>query len=339
MKIKTAKKKPFFIKPLEFFVSVGSIVSLSIFALNFFFNKPSVKSFTQSKEKSETALFLENLMIREGGLYTLMGTKPITEFDIDGTLEESEEDIKKSYDEMKAFLERAELEKKKPDRERTAFNPNNLSVPTYEKYKIRCEKNRDLLKFLNHKKLWFEFRKRYKNLDLKFMLFSRNFPGEENNIALFVNIPNLVYVLHHHYEEFSKRTEVTFDPKEIVFQINNETSVFWNKVFKDHFLKGLVYGYGERSAYLFEWSDEHLETIHKDRRAFFSNKDRLKEVSNFLVKSNIQVSDIPIPEFFHFGIVDSKKIEYEMEREKIIKFFQNKDFTETTIEILLDSNF
>lgn len=334
MNSKTAKKKNFFIKPLGFFVFIGLIVALSIFGINFFFNKPSAKSFIQSKEKSKTTLFLENLMIREGGLYTLMGTKPITEFDIDGTLEESEEDIRKSYEEMKAFLERAESEKNKPDKERTAFNPSNLSVPTYEDYKIKCEKNRGFLKFLNHKKLWLNFRERHKNLDPKFMLFSRKFSGEENNIALFVNIPNLVYVLHHHYEDFSKRTQTNFDPKEIVFQISNESSVFWNKVFTDHFLKGLVYGYGERSAYLFEWSDEHLETVFKERRAFFSNKDRLKEVANFLVKSNIQVSDLPIPEFFHFGITDSKKIEYEIEKERIVKSFEDKDFTSEVMKIL-----
>ena len=334
MNSEAAKKKAFFIKPLGFFVFTLAMVALSIFALNFFFNNPKEKTPIPLKEKCENTLFLENLMIREGGLYTLMGTKPITEFDIDGTTEETEEDIKKTYEELKSFLEKAELEKNKPDKEQTAFNPNSLSIPTYEEYKIRCEKNRDFLKFLNHKKLWEKFRKSYENLDPKFILFSRKFSGEETNVAFFVNIPNLVYILHQYQEEFSKRTQINFNPKMIVFQIDDETSVFWDRVFKDHFLKGLVYGYGERSAYLFEWSNEHLETIRKDRRAFFSNKSRLKEVANFLVKSNIQVSDLPIPEFFHFGITDSKKIEYEIEKERIVKSFEDKDFTSEVMKIL-----
>ncbi len=42
------------------------------------------------EQQDEITIFLENLMIRDGGLYTLLGSKPMTEFDITDTLDKTE---------------------------------------------------------------------------------------------------------------------------------------------------------------------------------------------------------------------------------------------------------
>jgi hypothetical protein len=187
---------------------------------------------------------------------------------------------------------------------------------------------------LNHKKLWLEYKKNHVGLDSKFRIFSRKSPFGEEDIGIFVNIPNLVYLLHRYQSEFSKRTQIEYEPSEIVLQLEDDISIFWEKVFQDHFLSGLIYGYGERSSYLYTWSGNHLTTVHKERRCFFSNDAQLKRVASFIVKSDIKPSDLPLPEFFHFGVSDPMKLGYELEKEKIIKCFQDKDFTSEVMKIL-----
>ena len=154
----------------------------------------------------------------------------------------------------------------------------------------------------------------------------------EVEAGFFINIPSLVYALHYYKKDFCERLHMEFDPNEVVTQIEDETSIFWKKVFQDHFLLGLILGYGERSSYLFDWGEKHLKSIKKDRRHFFAAKDR--QDIHLMRKPDLEVSDLLWPAFFHFGVTDPMRIYYELEREKILEYFQDKDFTKTTLEIL-----
>ena len=270
---------------------------------NQYFFKPKQTLIHDKNKKENLTLFLENLMVRYGVLYTLIGTKPVTEFDIEETIEETEEDIKQSYLDLKEFIE-------KKGNDVTDVALQQVKLPTYEEFRLRCIKNRKLLGHLNHKKLWLDFRKHIGVLDPKFCILDKKSPYTERPFGLFVNIPNLVYTLYHYRTIFMERTELTYNPEEIVFQIKDEDSVFWNRVFKDHFLSGLIYGYGERSAYLFEWSDKHLKTNKKEKGDFACNEEQLKKRVKLIVKTDIQVSDLSLPEFFYFGVTDSKMSEY-----------------------------
>ncbi|MCB1067637.1 MAG: hypothetical protein KDK56_05575 [Simkania sp.] len=274
-------------------------------------------------------------MIREGGLYTLLGSKPLTEFDVQSVAEETEEELQTSYENLKAFLDKAEKEKNSSEEERTAFNHDGMVLPTYEKYKERWEKNRTVMKALNSKKLWEKWKNLEESLDPKFLFISRKAPYGEGEIGLFVNIPSLVYILHHYKSEFSIRTQLEYDPNEESFQIRDPDSLFWSRVFRDHFLTGLVYGYGEKSAYLYEWSNKYLPSIGKEKRQFFSNNDdKMSQREKLRVKSEVLPSDLTIPTFFHFGVSDPRKLEYRIEREKIVDHFKDKDFTSEVMRIL-----
>ena len=321
-----ADKKRFFIKPQGLMVLTGIIVILALITINIFFKSPKVIS-KPRLPKGNLTQFFENLMIREGGLYTLVGTKPITEFDIESSYKHTEENIRESYEELKAFLKKADKEKNLPEDERKAFNLYNLTLPSFAEYKEEWDKQRD---FLGPKELWEEWNKSSRELDPKFRLFSKMFGEVE--AGFFVNIPNLVYTLHHYKKDFCERIYMEFDPNEVVFQIGDETSIFWKKVFQDHFLLGLILGYGERSSYLFDWGEKHLKSIKNDRKHFFYVEDR--QVINLMGKPSLEVPDLLWPVFFHFGITDLMRLYYELEREKIIEYFQEKNFTETTLKIL-----
>lgn len=53
-------------------------------------------------------------------------------------------------------------------------------------------------------------------------------------------------------------------------------------------------------------------------------------------KKDVSPKNLPLPVYFHFGVTDSAKAQYEQEQEKIIDFFSGKDFAQTTLEILLE---
>ena len=323
-----AGKKPFFIRPQGLIIFIGIIVVLAIITIDVFFKSPKPIA-KEQPSKSNTTLFLEHLMIREGGLYTLVGTKPMTEFDIEWSNDLTEEDVQKSYEELKAFLEQAEVEKDLPDEERRAYNPNNVTLPSYEEYKNEWERQKEML---GAKELWDLWKHSHKKIDPKFCIFSRKAPYGEGHMGLFVNIPSLVYTLHHYRKDFCERTDMEFDPNEVATQIEDETSIFWEKVFQDHFLFGLVFGYGERSSYLFDWEKKLFKRLYK-RDMFVSSQEERKFI-DLMSKKDVEVSDLLWPVFFHFGVADPMRIYYELEREKIIEYFQDKDFTKTTLEIL-----
>ncbi len=325
MNIKARKILAVMRLPRSLFLA-GAILVLVGFCYNIFFKNPNIGKLASSSE----TLFLENLMIREWGLYTLLGSKPVTVFDIQDLPIKEEKDLRKSYGELKAHLEKAEEEKGLPEAERTAFNPGGVVLPTYEEYKKGWESKG----LLNPKELWDQWKATHQTLNPKFRIFSRKAPFGEGKLGLFINIPSLIFVLHQYQKEISQRTGVNYVPHEIVLEIEDESSFFWNQVFQDHFLFGLICGYGERSAYLFDWSNDHFPTIASERRNFLINngiQDRINRA-----KKDICPKNLSIPVFFHFGLTDPMKMNYELEREKIIEYFQEKDFTETTLDVLLE---
>ena len=308
-------------------VLTGIIVILALITINIFFKSPKVISNPHSP-KGDLTYFLENLMIREGGLYTLVGSKPITEFDIEWSNHQTEEDLQKSYEELREFLHQEKEEKDLLGNKRSDSTPEGL-LPSYAEYKSAWKKQKDVL---GAKELWDSWKNSGKKVDPKFRLFSRKAPYGEGQVGLLVNIPNLVYTLYHYKKDFCERTGMEFKPNSVVMHIEDEKSIFWEKVFHDHFLFGLVFGYGERSSYLFDWEEKHFNSFYK-RNLFTSSKEERRFI-DLISKQELEVSDLLWPDFFCFGVTDPMKIYYQLEREKIIEYFQGKDFTKTTLEIL-----
>lgn len=255
-------------------------------------------------------------MIRNAGLFTLYGSKPVTEFDIEGTIDETEEELQRSYRELKVFLERSR-------------DPAKMELPTYDNFLEKWIKNKALLRPHNHLNLWKEWKNHNVLLDPKYRIISRKAPSGNGSIGLFVNIPNLVYVLHHYHSEFSKRTNADFSPSEVIHEIEDENSNFWGLVFQDHYLSGLIYGYGEKSAYLFDWSQKYLSTAQEERKMFFATYPESTPIQPM-----IDIFALPLPTYFYFGVTDSAHMIYEHERKQILEYLSDKEFVPTLLNDL-----
>jgi hypothetical protein len=326
MRVQNAKKIAFTKLPPLVIYAIGIVIFIS-FSFNLFLRSFFKESSSKLPSKTLEARFLENLMIREGGLYTLLGSKPITIFDIESKGVETEEDLLIQYKEFEQFLKRAEEEKNLPEEERTAFNPQGIQLPSYEDYKKGWEKSYKL----SAKKLWSSWEKNHKIIDPKFRLFSRKPDDSSIKMGIFVNVPNLVYTLYQYQSVFSHRTGITFDIQKVVDEIEDKDSAFWNAVFGDHYLLGIICGYGEKNAFLYDWGEKHFPRISKEKSLFFSRD----KSSNHKSKEDVYPKDLSTPVFFHFGLADQTKINYELEKQKIVQFFDDKDFVQETLNILL----
>jgi hypothetical protein len=270
-------------------------------------------------------LFIENLMLRDGGLFTLLGSKPMILFNITDDLERTEEEFAKSYRE-----EKERLEKTKQD----PGNVNlNIAIPSYEEFKEKQLRIREANQFCERKKIWEEWvSKRGYISTPTYKLIARG--SGDNKCGLFINIVQLHYILNKYRNEFEQIVRVEFDPNTIVDSIGDETDIFWQKVFKNHFLLGLLLGYGEKNAYLFDWVRRNslpLESIAIHR---FPEISRLECHTKGIFKKNVTIADLVIPYFASFEIDDREIERYLNEREKIIHFLKDKDLATFVLECL-----
>ena len=64
--------------------------------------------------------------------------------------------------------------------------------------------------------------------------------------GLFINVPLATKILEEFYEDFSSFTGCSFAPKTAVYLLGNETNVFWQKIKNNHYLIGLLLGFGRK---------------------------------------------------------------------------------------------
>jgi len=152
---------------------------------------------------------------------------------------------------------------------------------------------------------------------------------------LVVDIKKLALVIADHYEVFKKAVGFDFDPLEMVFDIQNPDSTFWNTVFEldNHVTKGLIFGYGKKNSYFFQWKNQNNEQ---------KINNYLKNVSLYpsttcdaqrLTKGNISNFSIP---FFYYVEGDQTVKIYETEKKEIEKTFRKKDIVEVILQRLTD---
>lgn len=277
------------------------------------------------KQQDEITIFLENLMIRDGGLYTLLGSKPMTEFDITDTLDKTEQEIAQSYEELKTAIKEQALKSEK--------SSDCPTIPTFEEYVKKCKLQREELKFGDCKILWDTWSKIYGTISTptyRVIAWEGDF-----TVGLFIHVPYLTHILKKYYKEFSQITETQFDVDTILDSIEDKNSVFWNKVLTNHYLHGLLLGYGERNAYLFNWVRKEALPLESVSILRFPELSRLNQYAKQTLKKKISIEDLPIPYFVSFEINDEEVERYSKEREKIINFMKDKDLTSFVLECLL----
>ena len=217
----------------------------------------------------------------------------MVDFYIDGGYPETEEEYRKDY---------AEYLEKDP-------------ALSYEDYRSRYKTalhNR-------HQRLWKAWEQRmsqYVGPCYRFIAF-HSLLGTRKT-GLFVNIPSTLLVLKQHYDEFVRINEGSFDPEEVIREISNEASPFWNRIFRSSYTIGLLLGYGKRNAFIFEWEQKNHLCLPR-----YSDLER--KLTTFS-KKNVTVSDLPLPEFCTFSLGDEKMENYRQQREQIIRELRNQDF-------------
>ena len=231
-----------------------------------------------SKDEQKPEEFLRKFFLEEGGIYTLLGDKPITDLLIyTGT-------------EKEICLE-------------------GLSAESLRKLEYIEDHTVEMWQ------KWKQFSKQLKFRDYRFI--ERPCLGDPlYTMYLFVNLEQLKDLLQKHKEVFCAEIGRDFDIETIMNELENPISFFWNEVFANHCLSGLVHGYGERNCRYF------LQMIQEGTRPIFSDQ----------FEGPVTQENFPIPIFAMSD--DSMVKKYQQQREAIQQIYKNEDFFRKTLSLL-----
>jgi hypothetical protein len=263
---------------------VSTIISISINA-----DEPVVVS----EDRGRLEVFLKHVLIEERGIYTLVGSKPMTGFSIVPVIDDQE---------------KRELYSMQTDQFRKYIS--------FEKYRPSKEDAR---------KLWYDWKKiEHKYLGNQFLI------REEKKLGagLLINVLSTTYVLKKHYSEFVRTIGEPFDPEKFVYRIGDDSDPFWEKIRQNHFLLGVLFGFGEKNSRFFTWENAKNELFPQRRSSCFS------PVGSGLPVHELTIEDLDLPAFISYQIIDEQVEQYRLERERSIEFFKGKDFCELAASIL-----
>ncbi|MBS0626310.1 MAG: hypothetical protein JSS32_09695 [Verrucomicrobia bacterium] len=137
---------------------------------------------------------------------------------------------------------------------------------------------------LENWKAWLKFSKKLKMKNYRFIQRRSNFDPTYIIYGI-INIKLFQDVFEKYGDEFSHvDPEMTFD--QALRELNQPDSRFWTKVFQDHYLSGLLYGYGEKNvesfvevggSHMAHSTDENPEEIQLPNYAALENDTKIKE--------------------------------------------------------------
>lgn len=249
-------------------------------------------------------------MIREKGLYVLMGTKPLSCFEVEDIY--SENAVRIAY---KNYLKNQAV---------PAMNFEEFQ----EQYKKTVPKLPLRLCFETLWKYWCETKA--DSISPCYRFVARRAPfNHEVSFGLFINVPSTTYILKKNYESFSQITGIPFDPNTIIDEISDNGSLFWEKVFHNHYLMGLLFGFGERNAFIFDWGSQHEAFLPDQQGIKFCDKRFIDQN-----KPHVSPKDLKLPLFGSFSLCDSNLENYKKEQKQIINRFKRKDFVTVVMDWL-----
>lgn len=279
-----------------------SILS-SIFLLLFLFLVGCKSSnyeteFLSLEDHSSLESLFSHLLFYEGGAYTLFGSKPIS----------------------------FEVLSPTPEEEKQEF----FSVSSHPIL-------RNLINFSENWNAWERLKSQYKTP--RFLLFQRNSPSfspSEKSIFL-VNISATAAILQKYYQKFRNAVNGDFDPLNIVFEMQNNQSAFWNTVLSREDLFGILLGFGEENSWFFVKVKAWQEQVGRDTSghvdAFLASLSSQTPGLNALSTFD---APFPLPGFICYAEEESFRLieKYEGERAMIKKIYKGKDLVQITLDRL-----
>ncbi|MCP5505519.1 MAG: hypothetical protein H7A38_01375 [Chlamydiales bacterium] len=299
--------------------------------------------FESASEREGVEKFLRHLLFWERGVYTLLGSKPITIFDIF----EEDASIHPSFDTSL-----------NPD-VRFYFNKDSEEdLKFYNSLGARVKKNavvlsdRDyILDGMTLMSKWEKFSSKYQ-ISPNYLLIKVKYSEEEmKDLApsckeayhvLFVNVLKTVCLLSDHRELFAKHLGDHFNPLEEVLKIGDPSSSIWECLFPADPTNlyqeiGLLLGYGKEDAQIFHLknSQPKPDTTALLQKIYENSTDDLEQV--FKKPYPLSSKNFPLPVFMSYSPLDPIRQKYENERKEIMEFYSNQDFLELTLGILTTS--
>jgi len=254
--------------------------------------------FLPAEDYQSLESLFSHLLFYESGAYTLFGSKPIS------------------------------------------FEPIS-EVPIEEKQELLAFSShpiiKDMVDFPENWKTWERLKKQYPMS--RFLLFQRNSPpfSPIEKSVFIVNIATTAEMLQKYYAKFRAAVSQDFDPLDIVFEIQDDHSEFWNKILAREDLFGILLGFGEENAWFFTkvkaWQEQENHTAISQKDAFLTSLATLTPGSNSLVTFD---PSFPIPGFSCYAEEESLNLikRYENERRMIKKIYREKDFVQITLDRL-----
>lgn len=183
--------------------------------------------------------------------------------------------------------------------------------------------------FLENYQKWLEYRKTHPSSRFLF----RASINEHYLDLYMINVQEVVWTLQKYNSLFSKETGLAFDPLKVVWEYENPDSEFWKRVLSNGYLTGILYGFGEKNAYLFSlWcSTENKAAFDTRLGPRRITKDSSEEFT---------IADIDIPPFRSFGspfVDDPVVAQFEEERLTIQNRLQGKNFVEEALKRLFEN--
>lgn len=282
------------------FTIIFTFLAISLYTTSCSKQKSPPKNHLSNEDRVWMEKFFRDVMLHESAIYTLWGEKPITGLIIEHFTQE----------EIEAYY-------------------NSLTESELKKSYILDEPY-DLLEN------WEKWKKLSLQIPMKNYLFfeSRWEKDPSATFIYFVNIEKTVALLEKHYEIFRNIVQFEFDPKQVVYEMPTPTSPFWDKTKESALAWGLLFGFGEENSLIFD-------------KKYFGNQEEQKAIDEeFIGKVSherfqgvvtIGLDNFRIPSFMSFEKDDHTIHQYELERERIKKIYENQDFLSVTLEKLTRS--
>lgn len=306
------------------------IVILSSCGLNSSVSKYPYKSKAQKKNLEK---LFRNILFWEGGAYTLLGSKPITSFEVVDSRNIKEE----IFNHFPSGLDIKIYINKDDERDLKFYH----SLNSKNKQKVVLLPDNDYI--FDIMPLW----KDWEDLDRKvkkskrYLLFKTEFSSdeEEGYYITLVNVLQTACLLKKHYELFKPLLGDNFDPIEETLNIIDPKSKLWKclhpKNLQNHHQQvGLLLGFGYENSQIFHWKHSSLS-----RQDFFKE---IQGISNSMHDEVCQKShpfssnNFPLPMFVTFLPNDPTWTKYSQEHEQIIAYYKDKDFLDATLDLLVE---
>jgi len=264
------------------------------------------------EEKELLRHFFDELMLRASGAYVLWGTKPIADYT---ACFFTQDEIRKANEEF----ENITLEEKEE------LSKRQVSFPIITK---------------KHWQVWEKIKNQLPMHN--FIITTKVWREPHAPDIVIINLTNLIVVLDDNYELFRQKIGYDFNSAEVAFEFTDgkgNFTEFWEKVYQDEVLKGLIFGYGKQNALFYKhwWEDFYCNgeiKNHPKKLDFWKNvKFHCAHSKQAVYKENLSYNEIELP-FFSYLPHDRVIERYEQQRKEIIKMYKGKDSLKVTLQKL-----